>query len=312
MIPKLDTKILENMKYSRIRIDSNIGEDILSSMRNAKKFIYIISPYISEEKINFLKGLNSNKKLDIKLLFADKSNFFKDEKEVSKLATFFRYSKEQDIDKVKIELENEKTNRLKKIKLYRLLSFIIFLGSSIGLYALYNLKKMTNINGGVLGVIAFLSFIQIFNFHRKTTSLDFELARKLRNFKENNIPNMELIDEVKMKFIRTNYCDKHIETPYPHLKIYLMDIPSISEKTGKIVVKAFVSSANFTTNGFGKNLEFFVETTDFEVTENLLNFFNEMYNNTSTSSAFKNTFVTHTTPFILEKLFKYGIIKHKD
>lgn len=309
MIPKLDTKILENMKYSRIRIDSNIGEDILSSMRNAKKFIYIISPYISEEKINFLKGLNSNKKLDIKLLFADKSRFFDERKEVSKLATFFRYSKEQTIDKVKVELENEKTNRLKKIKLYRLLSLIIFLGSGIGLYALYFLKKMTNINVGILGVITFLSFIQIFNFHKKTTSLDFELARKLRNFKENNIPNMEPIDEVKMKFIRTNYCNKEIETPYPHLKIYLMDIPSISEKT---VVKAFVSSANFTTNGFGKNLEFFVETTDFEVTENLLTFFNEMYNNTATSSAFKNTFVTHTTSFILGKLFEKGIIKHKD
>lgn len=311
MIPKLDFKTLD-MKYSRIRIDSNIGEDILSSMKNAKKFIYIISPYISKEKIDFLKTLNTDKKLDIKLLFADKSNFFKEKKEVSKLISFFRYSKEQDVDKIKIELEQEKANKLKKLKSYRLLSLIIFLGASVGLYALYNLKKMTNINAGILGIIIFLSFFQIFDFHKKITSLDLELTRKLLNFKENHMPNMELIDEIKMKFIRTNYYDKNIETPYPHLKIYLMDVPSISEKAGKTAIKAFVSSANFTTNGFGKNLEFFLETTDFEVTEKLLTFFNEMYNNTATSSNFKNTFVTHTTPFILEKLFEHGVIKYMD
>lgn len=312
MIPKLDTKILENMKYSRIRIDSNIGEDILSSMKKAKKFIYIISPYISEEKINFLKELNANKKLDVKLLFADKSNFFKERKEVSKLASFFRYSEKQDIDKVKTDFENEKIKKANKIKLYRLLALIIFFISGIGLYGVYYLKKITNINLAVFGIIMLFSLLQTFNFHKKLNSLDFELDKKIKNFKENNMPNMEPIDEIKMKFIRTNYCDRNIETPYPHLKIYLMDIPSISEKTGKTVLKAFVSSANFTTNGFGKNLEFFVETTDFEVTENLLAFFNEMYNNTATSSAFKNTFVTHTTPFILEKLFEYKIIKHKD
>ena len=48
MFPSLDTKILD-MKYSKLYINSNVGKDITKAMSEAKEFIYIISPYISEE-----------------------------------------------------------------------------------------------------------------------------------------------------------------------------------------------------------------------------------------------------------------------
>lgn len=303
MFPSLDTKILD-MKCSRLYINSNVGKEIEKAMSEAEEFIYIISPYISEENIEFLKNLYRDKKLDIKLIFADKSNFFKQEKEVSKLKSFFKYTPKQDIDNKKIIFEQEKNTKFSKIKSSHFLFTGIFLFSLAAFIVLYFLKKITNVNAPILTLILLFSVYNIFSCNKKIKFLDYEMKRKIEEFKKNNIPNMESIEDIKIKFIQTSYCNKKITAPYPHLKIYLMDVPRISKTIGKTTIKAFVSSANFTKNGFNENLEFFVETTNFNVTKDLYKFFNEMFG--------ENNFYVHQNSFILRKLFEFGIIRHKE
>lgn len=260
--PKCEIKL---SKYTSLKISSNIGENISSSMERAENYIYIISPYLSPGMIQKLKFLKKQKPhLDIKLLFSDTENFLEDKSYQEVFSELLAYRwKENTTQKLKSE---EETRILRgKILNYRL-TFYIILFLFLGFYFLNQKLSILSIPVYFLLPLAFLMYLFIHNqimFYKK----------KLKKLQETTLFYPEFIPLLNYKFIRC-WHQWEEEKIFPHVKLFLMDFKS---SYGHTIDKAFWGSANFTHYGFSHNIESLTETIDYEVTNSLKVFFHELY-----------------------------------
>lgn len=299
--PNLNTGEINFVK-SQLYIGTNVGKSIEAEIKKAQKFVYIISPYISSNKIDLLHSLNDS--IDIKLVCSDKRNTFFSNWELSNFKPLFSYKKQQSVNKYKEECHKEKLHKLSSLKFFKYLYFLVILTSLVfGGFIFYS-KKNSPPYLIFLSILFLFGIIGSFYSKNKIDSLDKKTEALISGFKTTNPPDMDWNEKIKTKIIRSSYSDKNLKTPYPHLKIYLMDCPNLSEANNKTVIKAFISSANFTNKGFDENLEFVFQTTDFRVTEQLLKFFNEMFTTTN--------FSIHHKKFIIRALHQHGVIFHEE
>ena len=106
---------IHNINNASILIGRKFENDLVHSMLNAQKRIYIISPYISDESIDFCTHiLNTNKSIDFKIIT---SLDIEDPKNYNKYAfkklidIDFDSSKEGEIKKIKKEIDIKNRNR---------------------------------------------------------------------------------------------------------------------------------------------------------------------------------------------------------
>ncbi len=260
--PKCEIKL---SKYTSLKISSNIGENISSSMERAENYIYIISPYLSPGMIQKLKFLKKQKPhLDIKLLFSDTENFLEDKSYQEVFSELLAYRwKENTTQKLKSE---EETRILRgKILNYRL-TFYIILFLFLGFYFLNQKLSILSIPVYFLLPLAFLMYLFIHN------QIMF-CKKKLKKLQEATLFYPEFIPLLNYKFIRC-WHQWEEEKIFPHVKLFLMDFKS---SYGHTIDKAFWGSANFTHYGFSHNIESLTETIDYEVTNSLKVFFHELY-----------------------------------
>ena len=289
-----------DIKCSKLYVGTNVGINIETAMKEAKDFIYIISPYISSDKIEFFSGLNNVTKK--KLILCDtysvgktkSSSFSKDTLKI--LKNLFKKSNFQKYPELVNEKECNMQQKLKNEKKKRNIWLSIFVISTSFLGALFYLKMYPSIYFVLLLFVIFLSLIGIFIYNIRKESIKELFNSEILELKKITPPNMEW--KIETKIINSS------ESPsanYTHLKIYLMDCPKLS-KPGNIVTKAFLSSANFTKSGFSYNLEFALETTDFQTTKELLDFFNTLLNHNSCDF--------HSFNSLVEKLYNENLINH--
>lgn len=286
---------LRDIKYSKLSIGVNTGKNIESAITNAEKFVYIISPYFSINKIKLLENLD--KKIDKKLILCDNSEFFSLDS-LKSIKELLYYDNQQNFSIEKQNKENEKniiieTNKKNKKKWLFSIIFISFL-----LVLFFYLKLFPSFYFIILLLLFFISVCGFLSCKVKIEFIKNKYINDIENLKNIIIPNMKWKFDIKI--IRAYKAYKG--TPYTHLKLYLMDCPKLSKANNKTVVRAFLSSANFTENGFKNNLEFLLETTDFKTTNELLNFFNNTYYGTQ--------FEFHQLDFLIKVLFNNKIIKN--
>lgn len=284
-----------DIKYSKLSIGTNTGKNIESAISIAEKFVYIISPYFSPNKINLLENLDKN--IDKKLILCDNSEFFSLDS-LKSIKELLCYDDHQVFSIEKQNKENKKNKDIEKNKKNKKKWFFvtIFISFLLGLF--FYLKIFPSFN---FIILLFLFFVSICGFFSCKFKIDFiknKYIDDIENLKNTIIPNMKWKFDIKI--IRAYKAYK--KTPYTHLKLYLMDCPKLSKTNNKTVIRAFLSSANFTENGFKNNLEFLFETTDFKTTNELFNFFNNTYYGTQ--------FEFHQFEFLVKVLFKNKIIKN--
>lgn len=285
-----------DIKCSKLYVGTNVGANIETAMKEAEDFIYIISPFISSDKIKFFSGLNNvtKKKLILCDTHSKSSPFNKDTLET--LTNLFKKSDFQKYPELVNEKEYNMQQKLKNEKKKRNIWLSIFVISTSFLGALFYLKMYPSIYFVLLLFVIFLSLIGIFIYNTRKKSIRELFDSEILKLKKITPPNMEW--KIETKIINS------FESPsasYTHLKIYLMDCPKLS-KPGNIVTKAFLSSANFTKSGFSYNLEFALETTDFQTTKELLDFFNTLFKHNSCDF--------HSFDSLVKKLYNENLINH--
>lgn len=297
--PYVDTKNM-NMKYSRVILGQNAGKEIENSMAKAEKFIYIISPYFDLKSITKLYELN--RKLDIKLIFSDSANFIKSNGK--KLRGLLEYEEKQDIDKKRAELYEKHVKKIKKIsyleKIFGLI-FLVMLGIVAGIYY----KKIFSFNyliESIVGaVIFFISFFTIEYMKKKEKE---DIKEKFEKAKKEIVPNMKWNSKINIKILKSLYGDKELKTPFSHIKLYLIDSPELSKTSERDITQVFMGSANFTCKGFVDNLECIFGTTDLNVTEQIHDFFIQMYSCID--------FKYYSLEEIVKAMFENGDLPHRE
>lgn len=298
------TSIFENLiniesidiKSSNIYIGTNAGKKIEASIKNAKKFVYIVSPYFSISKIDLLKNLDT--RIDKKLILCDNSDFYS-QNNLELLAGLFSYSNYQKYPEEKQKIENEKNSNIKKREQLKKvwLCSVLFTIFALGIF--FYLKLYPSIYFIFLLLFLFISICGVLSSKIKIEFIENKSKETIAKLKETIIPTMEWKFDIKI--IRSYYKSHNRNTPYTHLKLYLMDCPELS-KNNEAVIKAFISSANFTDNGFNSNLEFLFETIDLNVTNDLINFFNDIYSG--------NKMEFHQFNYLVKILFERKLIKN--
>lgn len=283
--PKCEIKLSQ---YTSLKISSNVGENISSSMERAENYIYIISPYLSKTMIQKLKSLKKQKPhLDIKLLFSDTENFLEEKSYQEVFSELLAYRwKEDTVQKVKNEEEMKMLRG--KILNYRF-TFYMILFLFLGFYFLNQKISIFSIPPYFLLPLAFLTYLFIHN------QIMF-CKKKLKKLQDATLFYPDFIPLLDYKFIRC-WHQWEGEKVFPHVKLFLMDFKSSS---GNTIHKAFWGSANFTNYGFSHNIESLTETIDYEVTNSLKVFFHEMYS---------SNLPEHDTLEIANTLFRKRLLK---
>lgn len=301
--------IIENQnikigKYTTIHIGygSNEEHPIEKAIREAEEFIYIISPYLSNETIDLLLSkTKDNPSIDIKLICSYKEFPIS---ELKKLEMFLRYSKNQTLKIFKDEIDKKYSNNEKKINFFiKLLYFSLALNISIfGL--LFYLKKISHNIFIFLGITLILQVFFLAIFHDEKGAISQEKNRKFYFFKKKTPPDMEW-EKINVKITKNKYNDKEAKdkgVPIIHTKLYIMDCPALKDVVGDIGMKAFFGSANFTNPGLHENHEIYCDTTTFNVVNDLKSYFEELYNS--------NTLVLLEKEELCKKLYKKKIIDY--
>lgn len=298
------TSIFENfintesidIKSSNIYLGTNAGKKIETSIKNAKKFVYIVSPYFSISKIDLLKNLDTI--IDKKLILCDNSDFYS-QNNLELLTELFSYSNYQKYPEEKQKVEDGKNSNIKKIEQLKKIWICLFLFTIFTMGIFFYLKLYPSAYFIYLLIFLFISLCGILSSKIKIEFIENKSKETIAKLKETIIPTMEW--KFNIKIIRAYYKSRNGDTPYTHIKLYLMDCPELS-KNNETVIKAFLSSANFTDSGFNSNLEFLLETTDIKVTNDLINFFNNIY------SGDKMEF--HQFNYLVKVLFERNLIKN--
>jgi len=249
-IPFID---LNNINNVSVKIGKNLSKSLLTSLQDAKKRIYICSPYFNAEAIEYIEFLQQrNNEIDIKLLVSSSEKINElSEKQKDNLKYFIGADVKEDILK-KENILNEINNlnkNIKNINIFRLFFILIFLGITFFIFYKYRVKNLYWI---ISTIIIFLSSKFLFdknikniknliNKHEKTNTLYVEYFQKRKNFKvvENN--------------------------PFPHVKLYIIDNT------------AYLGSINFSNTALFFNIESLVEIKDESSVNKLFQYFNELY-----------------------------------
>ena len=314
-----------NLKECSVSIGTNVRDKknellhpIEKAIQEAEKFVYIISPYISESMINKLIE-KENENIDIKLLCSCKTSSGIIENRYLKIfekfifyRTFTRREtakkeceKKYDMTEY-IELRDEYYNKIDNIKGWSKFFFYLIYLIPLFLvgYGFFNdfSKKVLNLVGLIFIVLVILWFLlKIKEFKiRKNLNKVFNKISSLQKEKIGEMNKIKIIPpEVKWRNINfkvaKNLYNKfkntsNVDTPLIHTKLYIMDCPSLiseSEEKNKAGIVAFLGSVNFTYPAFHENYEFLLKTTDREFVEKLLKYFNNLYNSNEISSLTK-------------------------
>ena len=301
---KPPVKNIEIEKYTTLHIGygSNKEHPIEKAIREAEEFIYIISPYLSNETIDLLLSkTKDNPSIDIKIICSYHGNSKND---LEKLNKFLRYSKNQTLKVFKDEIDKKYSNNEKKINFFiKALYFLLALNVSIfGL--LFYLRKISHNIFIFLGITLILQVFFLAIFHDEKGAISQEKNRKFYFFKKKTPPDMEW-EKINVKITKNKYNDKEAKdkgVPIIHTKLYIMDCPALKDVVGDIGMKAFFGSANFTNPGLHENHEIYCDTTTFNVVNDLKSYFEELYNS--------NTLVLLEKEELCKKLYKKKIIDY--
>jgi hypothetical protein F3_02041 len=260
---------IHNINNASILIGRKFENDLVHSMLNAQKRIYIISPYISDESIDFCTHiLNTNKSIDFKIIT---SLDIEDPKNYNKYAfkklidIDFDSSKEGEIKKIKkeIDIKNgiiaKKTN--KNIYQSELNFFFTFIISILILLLFFNSKLLIIFS-------IFFSLFYFFNRENKIkkefnnrTNIEYEiknLQEKLKNY----FITSRKISNLNFKVINDNFGEDFL-----HIKMYIIDNT------------VYLGSLNFTTNAFLRNIESLIKIENPDIAEELKKYFENLYEN---------------------------------
>lgn len=260
---------INNINNVSLMIGRKFENDLVHSMLNAQKRIYIISPYISDESIDFCTHiLNINKSIEFKIIT---SLNIEDPKNYNKYAfkklinVDFDSSKEEELKKIKNEIDSKngiiakKTN--KAIYQNELNSFLIFIISILIILLFFNSKLL------IIFSILF-SLFYFFNRENKTkkefnnrTDIEYDiknLQEKLKNY----FVTSRKISNLNFKVINDNF-----DEDFLHIKMYIIDDT------------VYLGSLNFTTNAFLRNIESLIKIENPDIAEKLKNYFEILYEN---------------------------------
>lgn len=268
---------------------------IEKAISEAKEYIYIISPYVSESEVqkliahyHLIKKNNPNSNLKLKLLFSYNSsdhnkpdeNYLKSFRKFINKLNFDKFK--DDVEKIKNKYEPDRNtiqNKKLKIKPYmKFLYFLCFL-CPIFLGFLYYFNQFSKFTLIPLGVVFVGSIIRLHLLEEKNRNLDLQKITLNKN-ETDEIKELKTIPpeiewkNIEFKILKNKYNSSLDKEPLIHTKLYLMDCPQ-SENGSDTV--AFLGSVNFTYSAFYKNQEFLFKTTNKDFTNKLLDYFNNLY-----------------------------------
>ena len=270
---------INNINNASLMIGRKFENDLVHSMLNAKKRIYIISPYISNESIDFCTQiLNTNKNIDFKIVTSLKT---KDSKEYNKkpfkklISVELDKSKEEEIQKIKNEIDSkyeivtEKTNETPYQDdlnffftfIISILILLLFFNSKLliifsilfSLFYFFNRKNRKNKNN-----VFYNRDNNVFYNRDKIESEIKNLQEKLKNY----FITSRKISNLNFKVINDNFGEDFL-----HIKMYIIDDT------------VYLGSLNFTTNAFLRNIESLIKIENPDIAEKLKNYFENLYEN---------------------------------
>lgn len=289
---------------------------IEKAISEAKEYIYIISPYVSFSESKkpklipikdiLIKKAEENENIKIKLICSYTANQYKNyEIDRSYLRVFNSLIKkvtgsnlkeeEKEIDK---NISDKKTFSSKT--LIGSIALLIFSSSSIGL--LSHLNKLSKNYFNSLGLAFLLSIIGILISLIKIFNLKKDKQKQLNEYKANTPPDIELYKNIDFKITKNFYNTGKGDFPFIHTKLYIMDCPTSTNKSGMV---AFLGSVNFGYAAFYQNQEFLLETYDENLIKELKNYFENFYESIPQDSIL-------TEDEIKKVLFNKGFISYND
>lgn len=262
---------INNINNASLMIGRKFENDLVHSMLNAQKRIYIISPYISDKSIDFCTHiLNTNRSIDFKMITSldieNPKNSIK--LALKKLITVeLDKSKEEEIQKIKNEINSKNKLIAKKPNktAYQddFNSFFTFIISILVLLLFFNSKLLIIFS-------IFFSLFYFFNRKNKNNNNVFHngdkieseiksLQEKLKNY----FVTSRKISNLNFKVINDNFKSND----FLHVKIYIIDNT------------VYLGSLNFTTKAFSRNIESLIKIENSDIAEKLKNYFESLYEN---------------------------------
>ena len=262
---------INNINNASLMIGRKFENDLVHSMLNAQKRIYIISPYTSDKSIDFCTHiLNTNRSIDFKMITSldieNPKNSIK--LALKKLITVeLDKSKEEEIQKIKNEINSKNKLIAKKPNktAYQddFNSFFTFIISILVLLLFFNSKLLIIFS-------IFFSLFYFFNRKNKNNNNVFHngdkieseiksLQEKLKNY----FVTSRKISNLNFKVINDNFKSND----FLHVKIYIIDNT------------VYLGSLNFTTKAFSRNIESLIKIENPDIAEKLKNYFEILYEN---------------------------------
>ena len=258
---------INNINNASLMIGRKFENDLVHSMLNAQKRIYIISPYISDKSIDFCTHiLNTNRSIDFKMITSldieNPKNSIK--LALKKLITVeLDKSKEEEIQKIKNEINSKnkliakKTNKTAYQDDFN--SFFIFIISILVLLLFFNSKLLIIFS-------IFFSLFYFFNRKNKNNNNVFQIESEIKSLQEklkNYFVTSRKISNLNFKVINDNFKSND----FLHVKIYIIDNT------------VYLGSLNFTTKAFSRNIESLIKIENSDIAEKLKNYFESLYEN---------------------------------
>jgi phosphatidylserine/phosphatidylglycerophosphate/cardiolipin synthase-like enzyme len=239
-----DITFFKNAVSSDIYIGRRAGKQLLHDIDNAQRSIKIISPFLSPIYVERLIHLK-NKGIDVHLITSDEIEDYKTPDKKSIIPQLIRQVRHTD--------ENQKKRRdiLIRIKIWFLLaSILIFL---ISISSPYLLKNFNFLEGIILSVVLFITYISIKSTVRKKRIYTY-------TYKE-LFPFRVFISPYKRQL-------KGLSDYYIHSKVYIIDD-----------MIAYLGSINFSKGGLDYNFETRIRITDKDTIVGLNTMFDELFSN---------------------------------
>ena len=289
---------INNINNASLMIGRKFENDLVHSMLNAKKRIYIISPYISDENIDLCSEIlkDSTKNIDFKMITSldieNPKNYIK--LALKKLITVeLDKSKEEEIQKIKNEIDSkykivtEKTNEIVTEKTNEtpyqddLNFFFTFIISILILLLFFNSKLL----------IIFSILFSLFYFFNRKNKND-------KNKNDKNNKNNKNDKNNNNVFYNRDKIESEIKNLQEKLKNYFVASRKISNLNFKVInddfknnddflhIKMYIiddtvylGSLNFTITAFSRNIESLIKIENPDIAEKLKNYFENLYEN---------------------------------
>lgn len=297
---------------------------IKRAIREAEKFVYIISPYIGypeDEAIKkpikdiLIKKAKENENIKIKLICSYTANRYRNyEIDKSYLRVFNSLIKKvtgKNLKEKEIEIDNEIAKKKPFLSNFLIGTIILLIFSSISLGFLFHFNKLSKNYFNSLGLAFLLSIIGILISLIKIINLEKNKQKQLDIYKSTTPPSVEWYKNINFKITKNYYNTGREDLSLIHTKLYIMDCPNLTKslretkqlKENEIAIIAFLGSVNFGNSAFYKNNEFLLKTSDTDFTKELKNYFENFY-----ESIPKDSILTKEE--IVNVLFNKGFISY--